>query len=476
MAVNVDIKTARKRKLTFQQQKFVGMYFLALLIAFSPSKELGQFSVFIFLIGMIFIVNLRSQKHILLYLGVLLLYSLIGWIYSLLMPEFSFINYYAYFVTTSAFLILFFDFKPIVNTTLLERLSWITAGFLLFEFGYGLIQAITGYISAGTFDLGTGDIVKGTIEPGFTGTVAGGNAMFSILISTLILFQVSVSRRKLSFSYGVIILFALLVWIAASVLHTIILFVVAIFIGTIVLGINLVNLISRSYKQLVRKRGGAIALALSILVFLGISVWILLPRNLSNAPTYLERIVDISESSYSGKSRAAYYTLFTLPIENPLVPFIGLGPGQYASRASLIMSKEYLRIGIPLNAYISTATEHYILIIYRSLPPGIGIMNFPVSNWISIYGEIGFMGLLGVGYLIIKAIRAFRRLRSQEYPRMHWAMLSLVVYLFLLGYPDNYWEFTQAVFPALLLLKLCYLYLRKARDPYLLAAETVTKV
>jgi len=219
-----------------------------------------------------------------------------------------------------------------------------------------------------------------------------------------------------------------------------------------------------------------IALALSTFVFVGISVWILFPKNLSNVPMYLERIVDISESSYSGKSRAAYYTLFTLPIENPLVPFIGLGPGQYASRASLIMTKEYLRIGIPLNAYISTATEHYILIIYRSLPPGSGIINFPVSSWISIYGEIGFVGLLGVGYLIIKAIRAFRRLRSQEYQRMHWAMLSLVVYLFLLGYPDNYWEFTQAVFPALLLLKVCYLYLRKARDPNLLAAETVTKV
>jgi hypothetical protein len=37
--------------------------------------------------------------------------------------------------------------------------------------------------------------------------------------------------------------------------------------------------------------------------------------------------------------------------------------------------------------------------------------------------------------------------------------LILLFYLFFLGFQDNYWEYTQAIFPAFLVLKLGYCHL-----------------
>ena len=42
---------------------------------------------------------------------------------------------------------------------------------------------------------------------------------------------------------------------------------------------------------------------------------------------------------------------------------------------------------------------------------------------------------------------------------MNYACIALLLYIALLGLHDNYWEFTQAIFPGVLLLKLCYDYL-----------------
>ena len=47
---------------------------------------------------------------------------------------------------------------------------------------------------------------------------------------------------------------------------------------------------------------------------------------------------------------------------------------------------------------------------------------------------------------------------------MHYGLLVLLIYIALLGFQDNYWEWSQAIFPAVLILRLGWLYLLNERQ------------
>ena len=436
-----------------KQTRFVILYFVALGISFSPFKALGQVVALFFLAGLVFFVGVRPKQHIFKYTILLVGYASWGLLYYVLLPEFSFINHFVFLVTISSVLIVFYDLRSIVDERLIIKISSVTFAFLVFEALYGIMQGVVTALRTGSFDIASGDHVRGTIEPSLRATAGlGGNVIFAILISGLFVFVIATSRLRFSARRNVFYIIILISWLISSVLHTIIFMG-----GAVVLALFLVKIPAKN-RSMHKLRNNLIA----AILFVAIMVPIVMPRNLRTLPAYLSFVFDIRQNAYSEKSRSTYYTLFELPQEVGWQPFIGVGPGQYSSRASLIRTGEYIRgTSVPLPPYTSTATEH-IMTLWRNVlrRPGHGSTYFPFYSWQSLYGEMGILGVLVVGLFAFKILGNLRKWGRGNFPGMNLSLMVLTLYLLLLGFQDNYWEFTQAVFPLFLVLALGYNYLR----------------
>ncbi|MGE5221287.1 MAG: hypothetical protein ACM3PY_02545 [Omnitrophica WOR_2 bacterium] len=444
-----------------REKRFLILFTLVLFISFSPSKALGQFIAIFCLSGLLFFVKIHQRKNILRYAIIFLAYSLIGVLYLLALPEFSFTNFFLFLVTASSVLIWFFDFRPILTPDLIRKLTPIILSALLIEAFYGIAQGIAAGIRYRSFDTSIGDAVRGTIEPAFFTPSLGGNVIFVILISTLLIFALGISHLRFTktriFVYG-IVCFA---WLIASALHTILFFGAAVLFATLL--IKKPRRDRQASHNLIVLRNSILTLA----VCLGILLPIVLPRNFSTIRGFLSYNLDIRENAYSEKARATYVTIFKLPQDWPLQPIIGVGPGQYSSRAALIRTGQYIQgTSIPLSHYTSTLTDKYILTLWQSflLKPGHGSTYFPFYSWMSLYGEMGILGILIAIYSILRIVINLRKWNSKEFPGLNLTLIVLLFYIALLGLQDNYWEFTQAIFPAFIMLSLGYQYLKKENE------------
>jgi len=89
-------------------------------------------------------------------------------------------------------------------------------------------------------------------------------------------------------------------------------------------------------------------------------------------------------------------------------------------------------------------------------PPGNSTIDLPLSSWIALYAEMGAIGLAALALLIVPLLLRLRRARPAEFPYLTFMMFTLVLYVLLLGAQDAYWEYTQSLFPAALLVKVAY--------------------
>lgn len=197
------------------------------------------------------------------------------------------------------------------------------------------------------------------------------------------------------------------------------------------------------------------------LFLVGIAGMRLNPRLYSRIPTTVAGILDIGPDAKYRKLRAMYLTVVELPKSVWFQPLIGIGFGQYASRAALFATREYGKIALPFPRYAGTYTERIILPLLRVANSS---THFPTSSWMATYGEMGLVGLLVAVLVIVKGVLRFRRYRSVRFLRMNLCMVISLLYLALIGFQAVYWEYTQAIFPAVLTIKLCYDYLSKERS------------
>ncbi|NWF79024.1 MAG: hypothetical protein HXY37_03125 [Chloroflexi bacterium] len=447
--------------LSKRERRFVHVFVLTLAICFSPLKAMAFVAPFVFIAGLIFYARISLINHLLKYAMALLSFVGISVIYFLLMPEVDLFNALLFLVTAGSFLVLLYDLRSIATVALLRRISIVALIFVLIESLLGIGQGMIGFLRNGRFDIGSGDIVRGTIDPLATAPPAASNVMFAILLSTLLILLFGTSPARLSPVRLAVLGIGLVAWVLASVMHTLFFFSIA----TVVSLILMVRLVW-TVRWARWRSSGFLALA-GILICGGLFAFALLPNNLQLTPYLLRLTFEFGTDSPSEKTRATYNTLFLLPQEAPLQPLIGLGPGQYSSRASLIRSGQYLSGGrLPLPNHVHPLAERYILSEWYSFlinRPNGGSTFFPFYSWLSTYGEFGWMGVAGVVTLILLALRTFRRARSVEFPRLHLAMTILLLYVALLGVQDNYWEIAQAIFPAFLILRVGYSYLGRCR-------------
>jgi len=122
------------------------------------------------------------------------------------------------------------------------------------------------------------------------------------------------------------------------------------------------------------------------------------------------------------------------------------------------MSNEYLRgQRLPFTPEVSSYTR-FILDLYDHFQKArkSGSTLFPFSSWITLYGELGFIGVFLLAILIMRSIFRIRSMTASGYPQLPVIVLIFMLYWLGLGFQDNYWEYTQAIFPGVLLMTICY--------------------
>lgn len=457
------VSSSVQQPLTTKQRRLVHVYVFAVLICFGPSKALAAVVAVGCIAALIFYVGHRTAGQLVRYAVVLAAYALVGVIYARMYPFFNLGSFCLFLVSASSFLVLVYDFRGLVTPPVLLRLGHVTLIIVVAEAIVGIVQGLFGVLLTGTFDGATGDFVRGTIELAPVPAGRGGNVMFAVLVSSLLLFVVGVRpsiRRP-----GRATMVGWFAWLQASVMHTVVYFAGALAVGGAVHAVRRQRR-TRGERRLTRRARRRVALSVAAGVLV---IAVLLPRNLASLPDYARVTLLVSETGVSEKAVALYNTLFRLPVDEPRQPWIGLGPGQYSSRAALIRSGQYLTGGIPFPAHANRYTDEHILSLWEGFPerhPGGGSTYFPFFSWMSLYGELGLLGVVLVLLLIAGTTRFIVRRRSRVFRHLPLALIVLLAYLAILGVHDNYWEWTQAVFPAFLILRLGTQYLDNENAAY----------
>lgn len=319
---------------------------------------------------------------------------------------------------------------------------------------WGMVQGISRAIPAGTFDGAVGDAVAGTIRP-FGIRPDMSNAMFSINMSLMLIVLLpsllTQKKGRLAFAIGIVSL------IMASTMHVIMLMI-----------ISLVFSVFFYYPGYLRKKGGVLVICGLLLVI--ILIIIMLSGNISTVRNFLRFTID----GRTPRSQIVVRVFGEMIEEYPWMPFLGLGPGQFTSRAGLIGTGRYF--GTPANPRpipllphgMSEPFQKYALDLWLSLffdraGNFIHVMDNtsssvkPYFSWLSVYTEFGAIGFASITFVVFLLLQKTKRRVHTPPERLAAASFGAgVILLFMLGMQENYWEVPQAVFLGILLLKVQY--------------------
>jgi hypothetical protein len=392
-------------------------------------------------------------------LKIVALLTMLGLVHALLYDDFLWPNFALGLLTYSSVLVACVDFSSVASLHLLYRLFRLTFVFVAAQAGYGMVQSVYSamVVGGGHFDDFIGDAVKGTINPTLVGDGLGSNQMFAILVS-LFLFTLYPSRRFYLSRSGRMWFWTIgLSWLLASVMHTLFFGIVAVLVTAALFPTGE----ARDAVRRVSSRFRVMAYGLAAVAAVVVLLRAFLPGNLRNVGYYVGSTLTsfTAVTPISAKVVATLNTVQELPERVPEQPFVGLGLGQYSSRAGLIMSGTYLARGFFLEPRYREVSYDLIYSLQESIRDrNVGSTYFPYFSWLSLYGEFGWLGLVLVGWIVLRLVARLRRVSTplHELRALGQTVMLCALYLMLLGLQDNYWEFTQAIFAPLVLLRLSY--------------------
>lgn len=431
------------------QKAYFQAFIISVIICWSPFNALAYLAPFIVLFWCI----IADKNSIVIRNLLVVIGAWIGWIvFSFLINQnFIFQNILLVSITYGTLLpILAIPARYLSNKTLLKRMMHTLLIFVALEATIGIIQAIYGFSKTKSFDMSNGDFVEGTIhlsleaERTFSNVFFATNIAFSLIV--LIPYFLVFKKRGISlFFLGILAL------VLASVMHTIIFLLVALAVSFVLYKPKLISLMKR-------KKGFVIMV---IIIFIPILASSLLSQNIKSIQGLIQGLIQ------GQFPRAIMVKLvFTdLPKEYPHAPFIGVGPGQFTSRASLIGTGFYF--GGPLNPKplpilsprISKVTNEYLMDLWieSTTKRSYGSTGQPYFSWLSVYSEFGGIGLLMTfAFLLWLLFRTKIRSKSQKERIFAFAFGGGALLLFLLGAQENYWEVPQAILIGSLMLKVLY--------------------
>jgi hypothetical protein len=337
--------------------------------------------------------------------------------------------------------------KDLRNPRLLERMTNATCAMVMLQCVVGLVQGLYGYMIAGSFDGANGDIVQGTIYPYLHGDGAFANPMYgaSVTLMTLSLIPGARSKRK----YALAMCMGAVALVLASVLHQ---------LAYLSLAVALAYLWVRPRLRLSR---AAVALlsfsALTLLLSLA-----LLPGNLAT----FSGIVSEFLRGESPRRAILARVMNDMPSQYPYMPLVGVGPGQFSSRAALMNTGFYF--GSPRapkdfspflrNAVPEPMRESLLPLWIRS--SGVkyyGSSQKPDFGWLSVYTEFGGIGMaLAICVIGLALWRLPRRAKDVSVGLLSFSCACMILFTALIALQENYWEVPQAVLPGVLLLSVMH--------------------
>ncbi len=446
--------------------RYAGPYFevflLSMVIIWLPYKGLAYAVPFLAILWFIFRSNsgvtlLRFAFHVALFLVVTACYFLF---YYIIEEQFILQNAFIFFVTYGSFLFLLtIPVNVALHKKNYESYIVVIRIAVAVEATLGLTQVILYVIRTGAnFDSSTGDIAQGTLNL-FSFLDPGANFNNQLYTNNLLILLIFLTPHAIVKRKGIwICVLGFLAILMASVWHLFIAFLVAFII--------IVLYFSRTFLKLSVNRI-VIGMFLICAVTLAIAFQ---PRNFILVRHYYNVITTFK----SPKAKVTINSLVDLPKEAPWVYFIGLGPGQYSSRAGLIGTGKYFGDFINpkkmpvIKPAVSTPFKNHVYPLWEevSLNPlyyGNSTMARPFYSILSVmieFGYIIFAILVLLMFRLIRRIKNFyeRAIYEKDYLKAFYAISCAVVCLFLviISFFENYLEVAQAIFIGLLLIKYFY--------------------
>lgn len=379
--------------------------------------------------------------------------------YPLIVREFLVVNYLVAIVTYSTVIpIVAIENRWVASRDLLEKLLAIMVPMILLQGAIGIVQAVYGAVQSGTLSADNGDRVAGTIYPHLSPENAFSNPMFAVNMAMMLLACMSLpgaldGRRRKALIVGAISL------VLASVVHVLV-FLVAAAVAAV--------LFVRAPRAGGRQAGPRNRLLILLVLISGLS-YLALPENVGGISRVAETALDL-EAVDIPRAIMLGRVLIDLPDEDAAQPYIGLGPGQFSSRASLIMSGVFLGAedterSLPFVTPRVTrlASDYCIALMVAARDADkdqrqIGSSQQPFFSWLDIYTETGLVGLIIVFGSIARLLLRVRR-QARTRPEVRWlAVLCTagIVFLVLIGWQVDYWEVPQAILVGALALKVVY--------------------
>lgn len=445
------------------QRIFYAGFVTVLIACFTPFKMLAYLLPILFTLW----VGLSTPAAIVRnrLVALLVVIAILPVFYYLLVAEFLITNYLLAVLTYStAIPILVIDGRALASRELLHRTVVATSTMVGIQGVIGVVQALYGVAETGTFSFSTGDRVMGTIHPSLTAEGLGANPMFAInmalmLLACLLLPHMDRKRGRAAFYVGTCAL------VFASVIHVLVLLVVA---GVTAVVLTRTRKLSRGAGRLAR----TIAIA-SVLA--GAFTYFAMRENIAQLGSTVETTLDL-EAGLTPRTVLLYGVVTELPEDAPSQPLVGLGPGQFSSRASLIASGLFVGgpespRAVPLLTPQSTQlAQDYcfsLLMTYASQLDYIGSSQQPFFSVLSIYTELGIVGLALIALWLVRLFLRIRR-RVLEQPELRFLSAIFVAgtsLVFLIGIVENYWEMPQAILIGALVLKVMHANIVHGRTP-----------
>jgi hypothetical protein len=371
-------------------------------------------------------------------------------LYYALYDDFVPARFFLSLITYSAVVpMVFYEPRRLSNPELVGRMLAFAKIVLIIEGTLGIVQALYGATQTGHFDADNGDYVEGTIHLPLDSSRSFSNPMYALNMTLLgigVFFNGGNARRS-----PMIFIVVLAAIVLASVVHVLIFLALALLLASFVARM-FAHAAPRQEKRKVKVLW-RLATLLIVAAFAS-----LIAGNLS-------KIGDVMELQLSLTFPKAVITadaLSDMPQERPSMLLLGLGPGQFCSRAGVIATGEYLQ-----GASLFRTDDPYMfakylrplldLVLLDERSAG-GSSVWPWYSWLTIYAELGVIVtaliLSAIIWLVVSTVRILRQSRGSA--RSVLGVLVGTLLIAFLGIQENYWEIPQAIFPGILLLQAMY--------------------
>ena len=442
------------KSMTQYHHVYLFVFVFTLVLCWSPLKLGAYFSPWIALTW--YILSTKSTRSLVRLILLFVLWVVFTLPHLLFVPNFAYSSALLTLLTYGSFLfILSTPTKPLAGKQLQRKIERIVRWFVLVQGIIGIVQAIYGFSINRTFDVDNGDYVEGTIHLALTAERTFSNPMFAVNMAMLLLylfpFVLIYRKDRFIFAIGLVSL------ILASVLHVLLFFAVAAVLAFIFYAPKIL---------LYRRTHFFVA---TMLLISAISIYVL-QHNVSTISSFVKTTLN----GNTPRAQIVLRTMSDMPVEYPLMPVIGLGPGQFSSRAGLIGTGMYF--GSPnnpkplplLSPSMSKPFHDYLLDLWLSLQLSNSVNKTsttykPFFSWLSLFSEGGavvFIIMLISVWRVLAYARKGDKDKKFQYYLNRLAFGTGVIFIFLLGMQENYWEIPQAIFVGLLILKLQYANIR----------------